>query len=267
MESLPRRLASLSTVVFVLGAARLAAAAPTEVDETPPSAATPEPLGAKDAAPLGAFAYDAKGMGQKGLGVATYGLGTKGGPLGGGATVFGAPTDSVTIVADARRDLVGRFTPSAAVVVRLLGANTGWSLGVLGKFKIDGFARGPNDELESELESGVLVSFHGRGLHVDLNAIAGAGLGDEGEVDGEGRARLGLDVAPFLRVGLDGQLRARLRGTERLPGGRTWDFAAGPQVLVGNQSFFAGVTAGPSTTGVASGVGFMGQVTVGGLAF
>jgi hypothetical protein len=150
---------------------------------------------------------------------------------------------------------------------RFLGEqNTGWSLGGLGKFKVDGFAGGPTrDEVESEVELGALLSFAEVGWHWDFNAIAGRGTGDEGETDTEARMRLGRDVGRYVRLGLDSQVRVRVGGPKYLPNGRIWDFAAGFQAVFGSQSLFGSLTAGPATTGLtSSSLGALAMLSLGG---
>ena len=75
-------------------------------------------------------------------------------------TVWGSPVEeALTLIEDAPRDVTGNFAPSAAVVVRLFGhADDGFSMGLLGKFKVEGFGVGKNDEIESEIE-GVLLGY------------------------------------------------------------------------------------------------------------
>jgi hypothetical protein len=93
-------------------------------------------------------------------------------------------------------------------------------------------------------------------------------LGDEGEMDAEGRLRLGRDVGSWVRLGLDGQARVRVAGPMTLANGRTWDFAAGPQFLAYSGPFFGSLTAGPTTTGlVTNNVGFTAMLSVGGTTF
>lgn len=210
-----------------------------------------------------AYAYTAHGASAKSLGAMAYGLGVgaagQKGILGGGLIVWGAPIARLTLVGDGQRNVFGTFSPSVAAVVRVLGeAEGGWSLGALGKFKVEGFGRRrgagtpPSNagELESEFETGLLLSYGRDGYHLDLNAIGGFGLGDDGEIDGEGRLRLGYDVTHALRVGVDGQARVRVNGPQPLPNGNLWDFACGPQLIVGSKSFFGSLTFGPATTGL-----------------
>lgn len=208
--------------------------------------------------PIVAYAYSATGAPAKSVGAQGYGVGMaasgQDAVLGGGVSVWGAPIDRLTLIGDASRNVWGNFAPSAAAVVRILGdGKKGFSLGGLGKFKIDGFASGPNhDEVESELEIGALASFVQSGWHLDLNTIAGRGLGDDGEMDAEGRFRVGYDLGRYVRLGLDSQGRVRMAGPKYLPNGRTWDFAAGTQVMVAMSRFFGAFTAGPTTMGLTS---------------
>ena len=143
------------------------------------------------------------------------------------------------------------------------------SLGALGRFKIDGFAGGPSrDEVESEAEIGALLSYASGIFHVDLNAIAGVGLGDDGETDAEGRLRLGGDLGRLVRLGVDGQVRRRLAGPRDLPNGRSWDFAVGPQVLIQQGNSFGLATVGPTTMGLSSrDIGMTAMLSVGGTTF
>jgi hypothetical protein len=149
--------------------------------------------------------------------------------------------------------LLDHFAPSVAAAVRLLGApGDGWSLGALAKYKVEGFGTDPDGNTESEIEGGLLLSYAGRGWHFDANGITGFGLTADREVDVEGRLRFGYDLTGFLRVGADGQGRYRVSGDASLPGNRTWDFAAGPQVVVGIGRFFGALTFGPTTMGLTA---------------
>ncbi len=215
---------------------------------------------AKSEVPIVAYAYGAAGAHAGTYGAYMYGTGLGGSKqnatAGGGVTAWGSPIDRLTLVADAPRDvyLLGHFAPSFAAILRLLGrANEGWSLGALAKYKVEGFGTDPSGDLESEIEGGLLLSYgERRGLHFDLNAITGFGLTEEGEIDAEGRLRLGYDVASMVRVGIDGQGRWRLSGAKNLPNGAIWDAAGGPQIVVGTGHFFGALTGGPATMGVAS---------------
>lgn len=219
--------------------------------------------------PIVAYGYTAFGVPRGTLGAAAYGVGLVPGSdqratLGGGVTAWGSPVDRLTLVGDASRDALGNFAPSGAAVVRILGnREQGWSLGAIGKLKVDGFGMGPSREMESEIESGLLLSQRRDGWYLDLDAIGGVGLGDDGEVDVEARLRAGRSLTTALKIGIDGQWRARVAGDRRLYGERTWDFASGAQVLVGMRRFFAALTTGPSTVGVWQGVGWSTTATLG----
>jgi hypothetical protein len=260
------------------------AAPPARADEPAAPDDSPAPVLTKDVrseVPNLAYAYTAHGASAKSLGAMAYGLGVgaagQKGILGGGVTVWGSPIDRLTLVGDAQRNVFGNFSPSFAAIVRLLGkADDGWSLGALGKFKVEGFGRpgglgtppAEPDEIESELETGLLLSYGRDGYHLDVNAIAGFGMGDDGEIDTEGRVRLGYDVTRMLRVGVDGQGRVRANGPQYLPNGKTSDFAAGPQLVVGSKAFFGSLTGGPATMGLISDrVGWNVVASVGGTTF
>jgi hypothetical protein len=227
----------------------------------------------RDEAPITAFAYTAHGGSTRNIGVQAYGLGLfatgQGGVVGGGGAVWGSPLDRLTLIVDGQRNLSREFSPSAAAILRLYGdGREGTSIGFLGKFKVDGFAAGPShDEMESEIELGALVSYRSHGWSIDANAIAGAGTGDEGETDAEGRLRLGRALGSHWRLGVDSQLRARIGGPRYLPNGRTWDFAAGPQVIASFDPWYGSLTAGPATTGLVSNdVGWIAVLSIGGTA-
>jgi hypothetical protein len=224
--------------------------------------------------PIVAYTYSAAGVPAKTYGLQAYGLGLvasgQDAVVGGGGALWGSPIDRLTIIVDGQRNLAKDFSPSASAIVRLYGdGGQGLTLGALGKFKIDGFGKGPEgEEVESELEFGGLLSFASAGWHVDANAIGGVGLGDDGEVDTEGRLRLGYDVGQWARVGVDSQARVRVSGPLTLANGRSWDFASGLQLLGYSGNFFGAVTAGPTTMGLISrNVGYTALLSVGGTTF
>jgi hypothetical protein len=223
--------------------------------------------------PIVAYTYSAAGVPAKTYGLQAYGLGLvasgQDAVVGGGGALWGSPIDRLTIIVDGQRNLAKDFSPSASAIVRLYGdGGQGLTLGALGKFKIDGFGKGPEgEEVESELEFGGLLSFASAGWHVDANAIGGVGLGDDGEVDTEGRLRLGYD-GQWARVGVDSQARVRVSGPLTLANGRSWDFASGLQLLGYSGNFFGAVTAGPTTMGLISrNVGYTALLSVGGTTF
>jgi hypothetical protein len=260
----------LCAIAFAAAAAPLAARADTPGDSTLPPAPARD---ARNEAPVVAYAYSAYGAPAGTGGALGYGLGLVGpgqrATGGGGVTVWGSPFDRLTLVGDALRDvyLLDHFAPSAAAIVRLAGGpGDGWSLAALGKYKVEGFGSDGNGDMESELEGGMLLSYARDRLHLDANGITGFGLTDDGEIDAELRLRGGYDLLPVLRVGADGQGRYRLSGSKALPGNRTWDFAGGPQIVVGRGHVFGSLTAGPTTMGItaASVVGWTAVASVGG---
>ena len=224
--------------------------------------------------PIAAFTYAAQGAEEKSIGVQAYGLGLVAADqksvLGGGGAIWGSPLKRLTLVVDGQRSLSRDFSPSAAMILHFYGeGDEGLSLGALGKFKIDGFAGGPaRDEIESEIELGMLASYRHASWYVDANAIAGQGTGDDGEMDTEARLRFGRALGAHGRLGFDGQVRARVAGPRLLPNGRTWDFAAGPQAMVAWDRWYGSLTAGPATTGLVSrNVGWLAILSVGAVAF
>jgi hypothetical protein len=247
----------------------------SSTDETASGGTTPGArVDAPRDVPIIAYTYSAFAAPAKSIGAAAYGLGLtapgQNALIGGGGSAWWGPIDRLTLIADAQRNIYGNFSPSLAVVARILGdREAGWSLSGLGKFKIDGFASGPgHDEIESEVELGALVSFAAGGWFLDANAIAGRGTGDDGEVDAEGRLRFGKRLGEFLRLGVDSQVRERLAGPRILPNGRTWDFAAGVQGVASMGNYFASLTAGPATMGLLSSkVGWTALASVGGITF
>ncbi len=265
-----------SVTLLALSGASWAQSATTPASDDPAGTA---PSASANAAsrrdpPIVAYAYSARGTEAKTLGVQAYGLGMlaagQDGTVGGGGAIWGSPIDRLTLIVDGQRNLSREFSPSAAAIFRIYGdGREGLSLGALGKFKIDGFAGGPDrDEIESEIEIGGLVSYRGPFWYLDVNAIAGRGTGDDGETDAEGRLRLGRDLGDHVRVGIDGQVRARLAGPRYLANGRTWDFVAGPQGTFSWGQFYGALTAGPTTTAlVTKNIGWSAILTVGGVAF
>jgi hypothetical protein len=237
--------------------------------------------GARDvrgAVPIVAYSYSAFGVPAGTVGGQAYGLALLGSGQasagGGGGMVWGSPVERLTLIGDAALDPTGRFAPSAAALVRVFGdPQRGWSFGALGRVERAGFGLEPTrtrdspDELEPELDTGVLLSYAEYGWHADVNAIAGYGTGDDADVDGEGRLRLARDLGRWVRLGVDGQARARLTGPKTLLGGRTWDFAGGLQLLVGTGHVFGAMTTGPTTMNLPHGVGVSSVLSVGASTF
>ena len=265
-----------ATLVPLASSAQNAMTAQAASDESPGAAgaASSADASARRESPIAAFAYAAEGSAAKTIGVTAYGLGLaavgQDRVVGGGGSIWGSPVRRLTLVVDGQRNLSREFSPSAAMILNFYGNGAdGLSLGALGKFKIDGFAGGPSrDEIESEVELGALLSYRGASWYVDANAIAGRGMGDDGEMDTEARLRFGRALGSYVRLGFDGQVRARVAGPRLLPNGRSWDFAAGPQALLAWDRWFGSVTAGPATTGVVSrNVGWLAMLSVGASAF
>jgi hypothetical protein len=251
-----RRAHSAFTVAAILCFANLAGADAAAPDSQP----AVEPRDAKGEAPIVAYTCSAAGAPARTLGAQGYGVGLAGPgqrpSAGGGIMMYGSPIDRLTFIVDAPRNvyMLERFTPSAAMIVRILGTpGNGFSLGALGKYKVEGFGTDKNGDTESEIETGLLLSYAKYAFHADLNAITGFGLTDDGEIDTEMRLRMGYDVTSLVRVGADGQFRYRLAGTSRLFNGSLWDFAAGPQLMVGTNHVFGALTGGPTTMGLTRG--------------
>ena len=239
----------------------------TATSDTPEPAPTTRDV--KSEIPNTAYAYTAHGVSARSVGVQAYGIGLGGrgqkATLGGGGAVWGSPIDRLTLIGDGSRDVTGNFAPSVAAVVRLLGTpNDGFTLGALGKFKVEGFGTGRGGETESEIETGLLLSYAKYGWHMDLNAISGFGTGDDGEIDAEGRFRLNHEIGSMVRLGVDSQMRYRVAGDKKLPGNRNGDFAAGPQVIIGSSNFFGSVTTGAATMGITNQVGWTSILSIGG---
>jgi len=246
-----------------------AAAQERDAPSVEPGSQGPLPSAATET-PAVAYAHSAFGVSAGTVGAAGYGesrgeFRSSTPNFGGGLRIWISPLDRLTLFADAERRDEGsnrRFAPSASAQLRIVGdRKVGWALSALARYKAEGFA-----ELGGEVEFAVLGSYARRGLHLDGNVIVGAGF-EEGESDGELLARAGYDVLPFLRIGGEGRARQRLSGDASLPGGRSWDAYAGPQVLGYSGAFFGALTAGPSTVGIQGGLGWLALLTVGGAAF
>lgn len=178
----------------------------------------------------------------------------------GGVRVGFAPLSRLTIHGFAGRDGQGRFSPSAALHLRLLGDGArGGALGLLGQYKAEGFS-----ELGGEAEIGLTAGWKGARWTLAANAIVGVGVEEkeEGEVDGELKARAGYDLGGGFRLGAEGQARRRFAGPNSLAGGRTWDALGGPMLAWQGEPMTVAMSFGPSTTGVAQGVGAYGMLTV-----
>lgn len=163
----------------------------------------------------------------------------------GGLLVGGAPLSVLSLQALLGRDGDGRFSPTVtAHLCAWGGADTGHALGVLGRYKAEGF-----DELGGELEFGLTGAMVTGRAHLDLNLIGGIGVEEEeeGEIDIEAKARVGYDLASMLRIGALARGRQRLRGEVPLNGRRNWDVLAGAEVLYWTGPVVLAVSGGPST--------------------
>ena len=220
--------------------------------------ASPLESDGKQQTPITAYTYSAFGSRVGNIGAAAFGEslsalgnGSRGTSVGGGLRVWGSPIDRLTLLLDGGRTAGGTSAPTAGAIFRIAGnLDDGWAFSLLGKYKNDGFAH-----IEGEIETGALFSFVRRGFHADVNAVYGGDF-DGQEMDGEARARLGYDLATWVRVGIDAQARYRIGGAKTLVGGRKADFVGGPQLVFGYKNFFMSLTAGPSTVDVTAGVGW-----------
>ena len=251
---------------------------------TPDAAPTPPPAprDIRDEIPIVGYSISAFGSSRLSGGVAGFvgvvgspdngdprqvGHGMKSGDaaqLGGGARIWVSPLTRLTIIAQIDRDYFGKAAPSATIAVRILGSRAqGWALGAAATYKTEGF-----NELAGEVELSTLFSAMGGGWHADANLVLGTGFAEQdAELDGEIKLRAGYDVARWLRVGFDARGRYRLGGDGALPGNRIGDFVGGPEVVVSYDHFFFAASTGPSTVGVASGLGWSGTGTIGGAFF
>lgn len=222
----------------------------------------------REEAPLIGYTLSAFGSSALTLGVAGY-AGVLGGgaaadstQLGGGTRIWGSPIDRVTLFIEIDRPPYREVAPSATVAVRILGdREKGYAVGGMLSYRTEGFAR-----IEGEVEGALLASVARRGFHADANVVVGGGLEEE-EIDGELKLRVGYDVTPWLRAGADGRFRYRLAGDRSLPGGRMGDAIGGPQLVFGVWHFFGALGGGPTTVGVATGLGWHVTATLGGVLF
>ena len=144
---------------------------------------------------------------------------------------------------------------------RLVGSlEEGAALGALAQYKTEGFTKA-GGEAELGLTGGIRSR---RGFTLDINLVAGLGVEEQevGEMDAEGKVRIGYDVLEALRLGAEGQLRRRVASERALAGGRKWDAVAGPQVLTRLGQVSVAATGGVTTVSVVSGVGAFGLVSV-----
>jgi len=206
-----------------------------------------------------AFGARAGKLGAHGFGSAQWA--ESGGAGRGGVTVYGSPFNRLTLLATGERRLDGRYGPTASLAYRVLGSvEQGWSVAAMGAYKAEGFA-----EIEGEIELGALFSMARDGWHLDVNGVAGGGLEESEEFDAETKVRGGYDATNWLRVGFDSRGRYRLRGPVLLAGDRKWDVIGGPQVTASWSRFYGSALVGATTVDVASGVGAVSWLTLGGV--
>ncbi len=256
---------------------RTARADPPGKDTTAPPVAEPHDI--RQEIPLLAYTTSAFGAPRMTIGALGYG-GILGAPgqtsagtglvnsisAGGGARIWGSPIDRLTIMLEVARPLddkacggagkpcvpANAAKPSATIIGRILGSQAqGYALAAQLTYRTDGFA-----DFGGEFEGSVLFSLARRGFHLDTNVtFGGAADPDEQEADGEVKLRFGYDVTSWFRVGLDGRFRYRLLGAQSLPGNRLGDAVGGPELLFSYKHLFVAVDGGPSTVGIAQGVG------------
>jgi hypothetical protein len=248
-------------------------AAPPDADTVAPPPAPP-PTDVRDEVPVVGYAQSAFGASRMTGGAAMYagvlyGQPSPTGPAGAGKTmpqygarVWGSPIDRLTLTLEVDRRDFSAATPSATIAVRILGSRAaGWAVGAAATYRSEGFAN-----IVGELEGSLLVSVSRYRLHADLNGTFGAAFAEH-EMDTEVKLRLGYDVTSWMRIGGDSRFRMRVGDGKFLAGGRTVDAVGGPELLFGYKHFFASVTGGPSTVGVAQGYGWSTTTTLGGVLF
>jgi len=250
-----------------LTSATVALAAPPDGDTVAPAPA-PRPTDARDEVPVVGFAESAFGASRMSVGTLgyvgmLYGNPSPTGDTGkllpqGGARLWGSPVDRLTFLLEVDRRDFGRAAPSATIAVRIFGSRAqGWAVGAAATYRAEAFAN-----IVGEVEGSLLLSFARYGLHADLNGTFGGALAER-EMDSEVKLRLGYDVTSWLRIGGDSRFRMRVGGGKYLAGGRSFDAIGGPEVVFGYKSFFATLSGGPSTVGVAQGYGWGATTAVG----
>lgn len=250
-----------------------------QADSVPPPA--PRPRDVKEEVPALSYTTSAFGASRYTAGALSY-VGVLGGAskssmpspgagllsdaggtqLTAGARIWGSPVERLTIFLGVDRRYYDKAAPSISAMFRVAGnREKGWALSAMATYRTDGFS-----EFGGEVEGLVAFSVARSGFHLDSNVVFG-GEPDGGDADGEVRLRAGYDVTRWLRVGADGQFRYRVAGDKLLPGGRVADAVAGPELLFGFWHFFGALSGGPTTVGVARGVGWTATTTLGGAYF
>ena len=260
------RAALRSAAVLLTSAAFVPSARADEADQRGWQLAEPsaDRRPAQEDAPVVLLTHSARGTSAGRYGASAFGSSTleasndvnRQSRFGGGLRLWGAPIDRVTLLAEGSQRDNGEPAPSVTLQVRILESQA-WALGALSRYKAEGFA-----EIEGEIEAGLLGSYAGGGLHLDLNALAGRGVEEE-ETDGELLFRSGYEVFGPVQLGLEGRARYRIAGTLDLPGGRRWDAFGGPQLTASFDQFYAGALTGPASA--PSGVGWTSMLTLGGV--
>jgi len=184
-----------------------------------------------------------------------------------GVLIGGSPLKRLTIHGLVGRDGKGHFAPWLAAQYAFLGGlKERYALGALAQYKTEGFT-----EAGGELELGALFSLRPGRFHLDVGALFGVGLEEEeaeregeeeGEADVEGKLRFGYNVLEPLRVGVVGRFRQRVVGERSLAGGKGWDFIGGGEVVASLGPCAISASGGPTTLGVADGVGAYGMLSV-----
>jgi hypothetical protein len=183
----------------------------------------------------------------------------------GGVRVGFSPLSRLTLHGFAGRDAQGRFSPVLTGHFRLLGSlEEGFALGAVGQYKAEGFS-----DLGGEMEVGLTAGFRRGRFSLMGNVVTGFGLdeGESGEVDGEGKLRMGFDMAGGFRLGAEGQARRRFSGTQLRPNGKNWDVQGGPQLLWASGPMVVAFSFGPTNVSVADGTGTFAMLSVTALAY
>ena len=218
---------------------------------------------ARDEAPRNAYVESPFSLGSGVMMAALTGTGTvaKNGNVGeGGVRLGGSPVDRLVIHGLIGRGADGKWAPTATVHFRFLGSLAeGYALGALAQYKTQGFT-----EAGGEAEIGFTGGIRRAHFYLDANVLAGVGVdaGEVGELDGEGKLRLGYELNETFRFGVEGQFRDRLAGDHLLAGNRKYDVLGGPQLLAALGRFVLGATGGVTTVNVAQGAGGFGVLTL-----